>query len=191
MTFEYLFISRTALEGLRLEWERRHPPPHTAEELEMLAREIFVRFERWLDEGHGSCELKDPEAAKVLTDSMHHFDGVRYELDAYVVMPNHAHAIVRPTNPVLYPLESIIGSWKQFSARRIHAQTGDDGRLWQGEAFDRIIRDDEHLYRSLQYVGCNPEKANLPRNSCPMWIRPDWEQLGWTFEHRVNATRGM
>ena len=169
---------------LRTEWERRHPPPRTDAVLQQLAREIAGRVERWLDQGMGACVLKDASLAALVTKQMHFFDGSRYELGSYVVMPNHVHAIVRPTECVTYPLETITGGWKQFSSRYINEATGSGGELWQCETFDRIIRDEEHLYRALQYIGRNPEKAGLAREDCPMWIRPEWEALGWTFEWR-------
>ncbi len=31
-----------------------------------------------------------------MTDALHRFDQERYDLDSYVVMPNHVHVIVRP-----------------------------------------------------------------------------------------------
>ena len=150
--------------------------------LERLARQLMAQIEHWLDEGHGRCLLRDAKLANFLIDSLHHFDGDRYELDAYVVMPNHVHAIAKPTLPDAFPLEDILGGWKQFSARRIQLQTGQRGPLWQEESYDRIIRDPEHLYRCLQYIGRNPRNAKLTSVACPRWIRPEWQQLGWQFE---------
>jgi REP element-mobilizing transposase RayT len=115
---------------------------------------------------------------------MHHFDGDRYELGAYVVMPNHTHAVVRPLACTVHPLEAIAGSWKQFSAKRINDCTGGKGDLWQEESFDRIVRNEEHLYRCLQYIGRNPSKARLTTNECRLWIRPEWVALGWDFEKK-------
>lgn len=97
-------------------------------------------------------------------------------------MPNHLHAVVRPTEGKKNSLERILGSWKQFSSARINEERGERGALWQEESFDRIIRDEEHLYRAIQYIGRNPEKAGLPPGACPLWIRPAWEQMGWRFE---------
>lgn len=172
------------IEALRAEWEQRHPPPQTDADLQQVSREVSERVERWLDQGMGSCILKDPLIAAMVTQDMHQFDTRRYELGSYVVMPNHVHAIVRPTEPARYPLEKIVGGWKQFSARRINEALGIRGELWQSEPFDRIIRDEEHLYRVLQYIGRNPEKAGLSRETCVLWVRPEWEKLGWTFEWR-------
>ncbi|MDA1055562.1 MAG: transposase [Planctomycetota bacterium] len=170
------------LDGLKAEWERRHPPPRSNAVLEELARMTFERVEQWLDQGMGDCVLKEPEFARQLSDSMRHFDGERYELDSYVVMPNHVHVIFRPLEPTSWALEDILGSWKSFTSRRINAALHRSDDLWQEESFDRIIRDEEHLWRCIQYIGRNPDKAGLPKGSCPLWIRPEWDQLGWKFE---------
>jgi REP element-mobilizing transposase RayT len=113
---------------------------------------------------------------------MRHFDGERYELGCYVVMPNHVHCIVRPTNPQSHTLESVTKSWKSHSGRKINDALGGVGELWQEESYDRIIRDEEHLRRTIQYIGRNPGYAGLKREECSLWIRPEWEELGWKFE---------
>jgi len=172
------------LEGIRAEWERRHSPPRSIEAIEDITRRVVEQVERWLDEGQGSCVLKEGRLAAHVTAGMHHFDGERYELDCYCVMPNHVHVIVRPLFPDAHALEDILGAWRLFSSRRINKELRRSGTLWQEESFDRIIRDAEHLYRAIQYIGSNPDKAALPRDACPLWIRPQWEALGWTFEWR-------
>jgi REP element-mobilizing transposase RayT len=149
---------------------------------EELARLVQERIERWLDQGMGSCPLKQPRLAALLTSALHHFDDSRYELDCYVVMPNHAHVIVRPLLPEAHPLEAIVGGWKKYSSRRINRELQQTGDLWQEESYDRLLRDEEHLWRAIQYIGANPDRAGLPRESCPLWIRPRWVELGWQFE---------
>ncbi len=48
-----------------------------------------------------------------------------------------------------------------------------------------VSRDDEHLYRVVQYIGRNPSQAGLPRESWHRWLHPDWEACGWRFEDEV------
>jgi putative transposase len=169
------------LEEIRREWERQNPPPNTKEQLEQLAHETMRRVEHWLDQGMGSCRLKESAAAKVVVDALHYFDDDRYVLGCYVVMPNHVHALVRPLLCELEPLERILQSWKRHTAREINRMFGGEGPFWQGESFDRIVRDEEHLYRTIQYIGANPAKARLDPMACPMWISPNWQHLGWDF----------
>lgn len=192
------------LEGIRREWLRSHPPPHSNEQRDDLARATARYVEYWLDQGYGSCVLKDHECREFLVNAMHHFDlggrpswssvqpatqqstdqegrPSRYELGCYVVMPNHVHAIVRPIDHQSHPLESLIGGWKQFTTIRINHRNQTTGALWQEECFDRIIRDEEHLWRVIQYIGRNPLRAMLPPEDYALWIRPEWEALGWRF----------
>ena len=52
---------------------------------------------------------------------------------------------------------------------------------------DHFIRDEEHLYRAIQYIGRNPAKAGLDPNACRRWIRPSWVELGWQFEETQSS----
>jgi REP element-mobilizing transposase RayT len=167
------------LAAWRSVWERRHPPPHRDSALQALSREVMRRVEAWLDQGMGSCVLG--HYAAEVASAMRYFDGQRYELASHVVMPNHVHAIVRPLLDDDDPLEMVLKSWKGYTARQINRRLGRRGQLWQREGFDRIIRDEEHLYRCIQYIGANPVKAGLPVDVCQCWIRPEWEALGWRF----------
>ncbi len=169
------------LQVLKREWERRHPLPHADSALQELARETTRRIEVWLDQGMGKCVLKEASLAAHVSSALHFFDDNRYELDCYVIMPNHVHVVVRPLG-VEYPIEEIVGSWKKFSARQINRELGQQGELWQEEAYDRIVRDEEHLWRIIQYIGSNPQRAGLWSSNCPLWIRPQWVELGWKFE---------
>jgi putative transposase len=77
------------LRHLRTAWLRQHPQPVAEEALQQLSREIMQRVERWLDQGMGSCVLRQEDAAKAVVDELHKYDDRRYELDAFVVMANH------------------------------------------------------------------------------------------------------
>ena len=89
----------------------------------------------------------------VWDDIPFHYAGI--EIDEFVVMPNHVHALLRPLPKKR--LEKILQSIKSFSSKRID----EPGQLWQNESYDTIIRDDEHFVRALEYITANPRKANL------------------------------
>ena len=149
---------------------------------EAFSREQMRRVEKWLDQGMGSCHLKRPDIAAIVGNSLRHFDEDTYELGCYVVMPNHVHLIMRPLQPTTDPLEKILQSRKLRTSREINSALGESGTLWQEESFDRIIRDEEHLWRCVQYIGDNPRRAGLSADNCLRWVRSSWKDLGWDFE---------
>ena len=107
-----------------------------------------------LDLCHGACLFKSDTLAKIVADAMAHFDGKRYELLAWCVMPNHVHAVLR-----LSPgeqLDKILHSWKSFTAHEIGK-----GAIWQKESYDHLVRDGEDLKNQVTYVLDNPPKAGL------------------------------
>jgi len=78
------------------------------------------------------------------------FDGQRYELVAYVVMDDHVHALLAPLPP--YELQGILHSWKSFTAHQMRRHHKRLGPVWQDEYFDRIMRDDQELLQTAQYI---------------------------------------
>jgi REP element-mobilizing transposase RayT len=187
------------LELLKAEWERRRPPPAcrmgfspshpcgkgfspSGDDREDLTRQIMRRVEAWLDQGMGSCVLRSADVSAILVKAMHADEVLGHELDCYVVMPNHVHAIVRPLAPGTLPLEMVLQRWKGGASIEINRRLQRSGPLWQQESFDRIIRDEEHLWRAIRYIGRNPKYAGLSPAEVPLWIRPSWVELGWQFD---------
>jgi putative transposase len=78
---------------------------------------------------------------------------------AWCLMPNHVHVVIEILGN--YSLSAIMRSWKSFTARRANVQLGRSGPFWHADYFDRFIRDDEHLARTIEYVEQNPVKAGL------------------------------
>lgn len=117
------------------------------------------RVERYLDAGHGSCCLADGEAAAVVAGALAHFNGQRYILHAWCVMPNHVHAVVQPLDG--WTLEQILHSWKSFTAHAVNKLLNRKGGLWQKESYDHLIRDEADYAHAIEYVLRNPEVARL------------------------------
>ncbi|MEZ0386109.1 MAG: transposase [Verrucomicrobium sp.] len=122
-------------------------------------REFSEEFHQLLDAGHGECLLRRHDLRAVLDDTLLHFDGDRYLLGDYVIMPNHVHALVQLAPKIT--LKDLGLSWKRFSARQINSTTGKHGPLWQGESYDRIVRDAAEFAHYQQYIADNPTKARL------------------------------
>jgi REP element-mobilizing transposase RayT len=150
---------RSRWESEREAWLRVHPQPWSGE----IEREYHNRFsgaiERWLDAGHGSCLLRRHDCAAVVAEALRHFDGERIVQIAWVVMPNHVHALFVLNSAWL--LEDIILSWKGFTARHINARLGRAGGFWQRDYFDRLVRNAKHLANCIRYIRRNPQKARL------------------------------
>jgi carbamoylphosphate synthase large subunit/REP element-mobilizing transposase RayT len=143
-------------------WRKFHPEPwDTATKYEYQKRFQDDR-EHWLDQGHGECLLKKTDVAEIVVEALRHFDRDRYVLDAFVVMPNHMHVLVRLRES--QALADILHSWKSFSAKAINQLLGRTGRLWQEESYDRIVRDSIELTRYRDYIIRNPESAKLRKD---------------------------
>jgi putative DNA methylase len=139
-------------------WLKSNPEPHSAEQLAEKSKLFSERREAYLDDGHGSCVLKDNKIAQIVADAMKHFDGERYNLGSWVVMPNHVHALVtpKPAND----LSSILHSWKSFTANAINKALGKKGTLWQDESYDHIVRSGAQLDHYEKYIDKNVAQAS-------------------------------
>ena len=109
----------------------------------------------------GSLALQSPEIANLVEESLLHFNGVRYALHAWVVMPNHVHVVLTPSAG--FNLAEILHSWKSFTASKINRKLGRNGQLWQRESFDHLVRNQESLLRFIAYTHDNPVAAGLAR----------------------------
>ena len=145
--------------GFRDAWLKHHPKPWS-EEVERDFHKLFSRkLDEWLDEGCGACVLKDPENAAIVANALRHFDDDRYDLDSFVVMPNHTHVLFRLREN--YAMEAVLKSWKGFTAREINKRNGWQGSLWQKDYWDRLVRNERHLFKCREYIQRNPVKAGL------------------------------
>jgi len=117
------------------------------------------KVDEYLDKNYGECLLGDPGNANVVADSIKHFDGQRYNILSWCVMPNHVHVVVKPKQR--NKLNEILHSWKSFSAHEINKLTGRNGELWQREYYDHLVRDESDLDRVISYVLDNPSKAGI------------------------------
>jgi len=117
------------------------------------------RIDKTLDAGTGSCILNNPSIAGIMESALRHFDGERYDLSAFVVMPNHLHVLFRLHEG--QDLAKILHSWKSFTAHEINKALNQSGPVWQEEYFDLIVRDERHFSKLVEYIANNPRKAGL------------------------------
>lgn len=117
------------------------------------------RIEAYLDAGPGACHLHDPRVAAVVESALLFFDAGRYRLHAWVVMPNHVHALFTPADG--FSLSGIVGSWKSYTSKAANRVLGRTGQFWDEDYFDRYVRDEAHYATAVAYIENNPVKAGL------------------------------
>ena len=84
-----------------------------------------------------------------------------------MIMPNNVHLTIVPKPG--FELKKILQSWKSYSAKEINKSLGRQGKLWQDESFDQIVRSEEHGYRIKEYIERNPERARITVHHAP-WM---------------------
>ncbi len=154
-------------------WCKRYPEPWDDKTKEEYHERFSRQIDRWLDQGSGSCVLKDSSNAKIVADALRHFDGKWYEIASFVVMPNHVHVMFRPLGR--HTLVKIVKSWKGFTAREINKRIGKTGALWQDEYWDRLIRSERHFSKVEEYIRENPVNARLKESE---FILMEWGDYG-------------
>ena len=128
-------------------------------ELAEFHRQFNRSKEMFLDSCHGECWLRKPELASIVSEALLFFDGQRYRMGDFVVMPNHVHALVAFQDPE--QMRKQFDSWLHFTARQINLRIGSSGHFRQQEPFDHLVRSLEQYEYLVQYIADNPRKANL------------------------------
>jgi putative transposase len=162
----------------KLHWEQRlalaashhkgELPDHERSAYDAYQRTHLAKLEALVDGGHGECLLREASVRFFVDEALRYFEGTRCEMFAFVIMPNHVHAVCRPLAG--HDIEKLAGSWKRHTADRIHRQLGRSGGLWQQESFGRIIRDADHFARVVRYIANNPVQAKLNEHEATVWF---------------------
>lgn len=145
-------LAKVQLERIKLDrdaWNRKFG----MQDIVTLPREVQLehhklfrdRVEKWLDAGAGSCALRIPEARQELLETLHLWDGERYQLGTLAIASNHVHVLVVPFPG--HDLSRIMHSWKSYTAKAINKLIGRKGAFWQEECFGHVVRSAGHLAR--------------------------------------------
>jgi putative transposase len=163
------WLRAKGIDATRPEWK------HDVDRLPESDRTAFRRMcsSRWedaLDTGLGACALRAPHAAQIVGDSLSHFDGTRYVLFDFVVMPNHVHLLA--SFPELGEMRRQCESWKRFIATRLNRLLGRTGRFWEDEAFDHLVRSEAQFEHLRDYIAANPARAGLRSGEFVHYSKP-------------------
>src|SRR5579863_674936 len=135
-------------------YEYRRRLPHYQKD----DRPLFVTF----------CTLRtlelSPDARTLALQHCLHDHGKTIQLHAAVIMPNHAHLLftaLRDADGWTFALPEILRAIEGSSARGINKLTGRSGPVWQDESFDHVLRGNESLRETIDYIRQNPVRKGL------------------------------
>jgi REP element-mobilizing transposase RayT len=137
-------------------------------------REMLINVEKYLDQGIGSCYLRQTEIAEIVEENLLRFADVKYKLHAWVIMPNHMHILLRPLEG--YSLSEIVHSCKSYTSTQANKVLNRTGKFWFPEGFDRFIRDYDHFEKAFNYIERNPVKAGLCENQSDWRFSSAWHR---------------
>jgi REP element-mobilizing transposase RayT len=134
----------------------------------------FVAADRALDRpDFGPLWLRHPRIAALVVETIQIGESRRhwYELEAWVVMPNHVHLLILPRVPV----PAIMRWLKSWTARQANQLLGRSGQpFWQDESYDHWVRNRQQKDRIARYIEDNPVSAGLVA-SAEQW---PWSSAG-------------
>jgi putative transposase len=110
-----------------------------------VGRKPLFRHDRW---------------ARLMLSTINHYRGTGYQLHAFVIMPDHLHLLITPTESVEKSMQLIKGGFS-FRAKR---ELEWNGEIWQSGFTDHRIRDEEDWSRHLDYIRTNPIEAKLAQD---------------------------
>lgn len=139
-----------------------------AEQREYEAR-FIGRMQEWLDASMGACHMRRPDVRAEVEGCLLQFDGNRYDIDAFVLMPNHVHAVIKPTPAS--DLSTVLQGIKGVSANRCNKLLEHKSKFWMDESYDHIVRDAKELSAFRNYIAQNPDKAGLRSEEYSLHLR--------------------
>ncbi len=131
-----------------------------SQELRRIERDYFRGMEQYLDKGSGACYLRRAEIARLLAVALTFFEGKRYLLKSWFVIPTHVHLVIWPMPN--HTLSTLLRSWKTYTGREANKLLSRPGQpFWQPESYDHWIRNEVEHEQCCRYVINNPVKAGL------------------------------
>jgi REP element-mobilizing transposase RayT len=146
-----------------------YPPPQKEN-----AGKAFVWMDRYLDAATtGPQYLRQEAVANLVTASIHHAARKLryYDLQAFVVMPNHVHMMALPRIAPSRFMQTLKG-YTAREANRLLNRTGQP--FWQAESYDHWVRSFEEGERIRVYIENNPVRAALSGSA---------EEYRWSSAH--------
>jgi len=126
-----------------------------------LARAVFPGHPHHVTQrGNGRAQtfFEDEDYALYRDLLGRHCAAAGVEIWAWVLMPNHVHLVLTPSDPD--GIRRALAVVHRYYAGHIHARLQRTGHFWQGQ-FGCVAMDEAHLATALRYVALNPVRARL------------------------------
>jgi REP-associated tyrosine transposase len=140
--------------------------------VQVTGRALFVTFSTWR-----GFVLPD-EARRVVLRHCLHDNGAKFYLHVAVVMPDHVHLLFTPMRDSEgedFGLAEIMGGIKGASAHSLNKLLGRSGRLWNVESYDHVVRLDEGIRQTAEYICRNPVRTGLAASEDEYpWLWREW-----------------
>ena len=152
----YDSLPKEVIEEIKLKLDIKKDDPACNSMQYQRLRQKIAEYE---DAGYGQCFLRDERIAAIMQDTLKHFDGERYQLLCWCIMPNHVHVLIEVNEG--WSLSKIMHGWRSYTANEANRILGRTGKFWMEEYYDRYIRNDNHLQKTINYILNNPANAGL------------------------------
>ncbi len=133
---------------------------------------VFITFATW------KRKALPERVRQLVLDCVVAGHGVRFDLHAAVIMPDHAHVLLTPMSDErgeTYGIAQIMQAIKGASAHAVNKCLGRTGRVWQPESFDHVLRSDESIRQKAEYICANPVHAGLVSHEDEYpWLWREW-----------------
>ena len=129
----------------------------------------------------------------------HGHEKLQYELYVACVMPDHVHILFEPGiagqsddgHGIFWSLGKILQPIKSTTAHRINELRKVNGRVWEKESFDRLVRSEADLHEKFHYICRNPWRSGVAapdEDYAWLWI-PEFDESEMTNPGSARASR--
>lgn len=148
-----------------------------SKEFQHLQRRYFLTTEKYLDTGSGFAPFLKARPCELCLNALIAMEDEGWLVGEATVMPNHIHLLILRQNSD-FSLKEILERFKGRSARWINQALGRSGRFWQEDWFDRWMRHEGELNKTIDYIRNNPVKAK---------IVSEWHDYRWRISSQADA----
>ena len=134
-----------------------------------LQRQYFLSVEKYLDIGAGFAPFNNVQACESCLQALHQIEEAGWQVGEATIMPNHVHLLLRSLDSAC-SLKQVVQRFKGRSARSVNLTLERKGKFWQQDWFDRWMRHEGEVVKTVAYIRNNPVKAKL----CREWGDYQW-----------------